>query len=464
MGYKRRRGFRSRVLNIVRSDQETKRVVQTRQHYSSILNPEYPIRAEALYPPTSDMEPGTYYDGPDNYWCWNFIHNRVQVFPVDFLAIVKGFGSGYGAGLATVANTSSGAASAQVAISSGQPDQNHMNRIGSEIFLKGISFEFMLFLMPIIPYFKTNLYLIRHAKGDRPTQATLYKNYTGIKQLDMMDTRRYHIMKKWKIRKGGTDPTTAGTFMKQGMIAGNDMSEQQKDTLNVVQVPAEGAMTGPQWKEYIEEHYPEYQLASMDSFPQYYTPMNQKLLDIGFDGSKSTLVVKYSEPTVTGGNLYAVVRDNSTSSSQADFYTLLTNAHQGSSHPYVTQGFVDSSIVDHSEFALAEQVIIRKKIQGWIAPPNAAEDQVLIGMDRKVKIWIPGKMLYGGRVQYKEEFNAQGWDNSVERDHLYDYSLVFDGHYVNYQTWDWQTNLTSTDYPEMARISDFLAVTYFKDP
>ena len=118
---------------------------------------------------------------------------------------------------------------AKVAVSSGQPAQNATSRIGSEIYLKGISLEFMLFLMPIVPFFKTNLYLIRHAKGDTPNQATFFKNYTGIKQLDMMDTRRYHIVKKWKIYKPGVNPTTAGAFMKQGMIAGNDMSEDKKD-------------------------------------------------------------------------------------------------------------------------------------------------------------------------------------------------------------------------------------------
>ena len=36
--------------------------------------------------------------------------------------------------------------------------------------------------------------------------------------------------------------------------------------------------------------------------------------------------------------------------------------------------------------------------------------------------------------------------------------------YLNYQTWDYTTSATGTVMPEMVRISDFLQVTYYKDP
>jgi hypothetical protein len=36
--------------------------------------------------------------------------------------------------------------------------------------------------------------------------------------------------------------------------------------------------------------------------------------------------------------------------------------------------------------------------------------------------------------------------------------------YANYKTWDHTTTLTTTTYPEMARISDFVQIMTFKDP
>ena len=113
------------------------------------------------------------------------------------------------------------------------------------MFLKGISLEFMLFLKPICPFLRTNLYLIRHAKGDRPNQATMFRNLTGIKQLDMMDTRRFQIINKWKIYKKAPDPSTAGQFFKQGTVAGNTFASDMKEGLTVAKVDPANAMTGP---------------------------------------------------------------------------------------------------------------------------------------------------------------------------------------------------------------------------
>ena len=48
-------------------------------------------------------------------------------------------------------------------------------------------------------------------------------------------------------------------------------------------------------------------------------------------------------------------------------------------------------------------------------------------------------------------------------DYMYDYTFCFMDHYLNFRTWDYQTNVASTSYPELAKISDFLAVTYFPD-
>ena len=31
-------------------------------------------------------------------------------------------------------------------------------------------------------------------------------------------------------------------------------------------------------------------------------------------------------------------------------------------------------------------------------------DQLIVGVDKKVEIWIPGRLLYGGYIKYKENF------------------------------------------------------------
>ena len=43
-------------------------------------------------------------------------------------------------------------------------------------------------------------YFEKYAKGDFPTEATLYKNYTDNRALDVMDTCRIKIMKKYTSR------------------------------------------------------------------------------------------------------------------------------------------------------------------------------------------------------------------------------------------------------------------------
>ena len=74
-------------------------------------------------------------------------------------------------------------------------------------------------------------------------------------------------------------------------------------------------------------------------------------------------------------------------------------------------------------------------------------------------MWIPGYLLAPrGYVHYKE--NA---GNSGETDAMYDHVLMFQT-YLNYQTWDYTTVGTSTVYPEILRLTDFLNVMYFKDP
>ena len=47
-------------------------------------------------------------------------------------------------------------------------------RIGREIWVKGVSLEFMLHIAPQVPFFKTKLCMIRHRRGDIPTYKTFF--------------------------------------------------------------------------------------------------------------------------------------------------------------------------------------------------------------------------------------------------------------------------------------------------
>jgi hypothetical protein len=456
MGYKRKRGFRSRVLSVIRSNAETKRLVQTGAN--NFQNHTVP---DNVHPLVWTGSIAGVSEDDRNYFCYRFFHNQFQMFPLNFLHITKGQHAGYEAGYTVDKEEGIPPATVNVEKHERLADMSAL-RIGREIWLKGISFEFVLHIMPQIPYFRTKLSLIKHRRGDVPTYRTFYKQYSGTRMLDMMDTERFKIVKQWKFYKSNTHfATSAGGATKNDMIVGNQFSSNkwQPPELQVVKVPLAEAMTGPQWKEYVETNYPDYTLASMDSFPTYYTPMNQKLLELGFDGSKSTLVVKYSEPTFNNVNLYGVVRDDSSSSSQADFYTLLYSVNNGSTHPNVTQGYVTPSLAT----VPAEQAILRKKIPVGGAYPNAEADTVLVGVDKKCKIWIPGHLLYGGYINYVEGGNAQE-NEEVSVDSMFDYTFVFHDHYLNFRTWDYQTNEDlSRSYPLLAVMSDFLAVTYFQD-
>ena len=83
-------------------------------------------------------------------------------------------------------------------------------------------------------------------------------------------------------------------------------------------------------------------------------------------------------------------------------------------------------------------------------------------LDKKCSLWIPGK-YFGNRgyLTYKE--GSEPFDDNTRLDGHYDYCLMFRT-YANYKTWDYTTGATSTSYPEMARISDFVQIILFKDP
>lgn len=93
----------------------------------------------------------------------------------------------------------------------GDPMAGDGNRIGDEITLKGISFNMMLELNERYSDVTCRLIIVKAAKGDTPTRASLFKGLSGNKMLDQFNTERYTIVaqKYMKLKASNTGTTGA---------------------------------------------------------------------------------------------------------------------------------------------------------------------------------------------------------------------------------------------------------------
>ena len=83
-----KRSFNRRVLNVIRQDQETKHVVQTREFYSKNASPDTLV---AVSDNTLDAQ--------GNVWCWSISHDTAKFWPLNLVACKQGTGSGHDGGL-----------------------------------------------------------------------------------------------------------------------------------------------------------------------------------------------------------------------------------------------------------------------------------------------------------------------------------------------------------------------------
>jgi len=91
--------------------------------------------------------------------------------------MIQGTNSGYDGGQARSADTT-------------------VSRVGTQIWLKGISFDCMIWLKSQLLHCTLHVSLIRFVKGNYSTADNLYKNYTGVKELDMRDNHWFKTVKK----------------------------------------------------------------------------------------------------------------------------------------------------------------------------------------------------------------------------------------------------------------------------
>lgn len=97
------------------------------------------------------------------------------------------------------------------------------NRIGDEIDLKGVAFKFMLENNHRYPEITFRILLVKSAKGDTPTTATLFNGLSGNKMMDTLNNERYTVIfsKYVKVKQpnnasldyvGGTGYVGSGLF------------------------------------------------------------------------------------------------------------------------------------------------------------------------------------------------------------------------------------------------------------
>lgn len=88
---------------------------------------------------------------------------------------------------------------------------NTANRIGDEINLRGVAFKFMLENNVRYPDITFRIMVIKSAKGDVPTTATLFNGLSGNKMMDTFNKERYTLLyqKYVKVKSPNTGSSTA---------------------------------------------------------------------------------------------------------------------------------------------------------------------------------------------------------------------------------------------------------------
>lgn len=101
------------------------------------------------------------------------------------------------------------------------------NRIGDKINLKGVKIKMMVELNERYSDVTFRLLIIKAAKGDVPTRATLFNGLSGNKMIDTLNTERYTIIHKEYFKIKAPNPGNANTVNVAGFSdadSGNRLS------------------------------------------------------------------------------------------------------------------------------------------------------------------------------------------------------------------------------------------------
>lgn len=98
------------------------------------------------------------------------------------------------------------------------------NRIGDEITLRGLSIRTMLEINERYSDVTFRIFVVKSAKGDTPTRATLFNGLSGNKMLDTINKERYTILasKIIKLKQAPqTVTSTTGTTSEVSLLGNN---------------------------------------------------------------------------------------------------------------------------------------------------------------------------------------------------------------------------------------------------
>lgn len=111
---------------------------------------------------------------------------------------------------------------------------NGANRIGDEINLKGVSMKFMLENNHRFSDTTFRIMVVKAAKGDVPTTATLFNGLSGNKMMDTINTERFTIVhsKYVKVKQGNSGAATAldASYVGSGLWDGDTGLTQSAST------------------------------------------------------------------------------------------------------------------------------------------------------------------------------------------------------------------------------------------
>jgi len=100
---------------------------------------------------------------------------------------------------------------AQGVLDQGNGAQAGANRIGDQITVKNVTFKLFIENALNRPKVFYDIMLIRSAKGDVATTATLYKGNAGNKMIDLIDRERYTIVARKRFSVSSSNPTASLT-------------------------------------------------------------------------------------------------------------------------------------------------------------------------------------------------------------------------------------------------------------
>lgn len=111
------------------------------------------------------------------------------------------------------------------------------NRIGDTINLRGVSIRFMLELNERYSDVSFRFMVIKCARGDLPTRATLFNGLSGNKMIDTVNTERYSvILQKWIKLKAPNHGTTGALSTTSGINAGTDATSVLSRATKIVKI------------------------------------------------------------------------------------------------------------------------------------------------------------------------------------------------------------------------------------